>query len=352
MTQERQHYYDVSNLSTQIESIEYASNKVNVIARVEYDTIIKASTPEDSPYIQGIEGAIEDLTDEAQISEATDYLEMWKNELNRNHINKTISNEATFNIAFSIQPSLINAKQSVSVDQLLANSSIMYRDYNFITNDNVTTLNNGIADTEQEFTDKPIDAFELETDSEVYEKAYNTVIRLVNNGTKASGSSRAQELDRVAARDYAQDPANFPRNPDYNYYTSEDCANFVSQCYYEGGLSEDNIWKRYTIPWINTGGSRSTYYGLSDYMQEYDIVFWVKGDTDIDRAIAGSIIYYQSGTPEGHVGIVTSNDGRTMKYSAHTNDHCDETMNQEWFSENCDFLIPCWDSYDNRWTPQ
>ena len=67
----REDYYDVSNLSTQIESIEYASNKVNVIARVEYDTIIKASTPEDSPYIQGIEGAIEDLTDEMCIRDSS-----------------------------------------------------------------------------------------------------------------------------------------------------------------------------------------------------------------------------------------------------------------------------------------
>lgn len=37
----------------------------------------------------------------------------------------------------------------------------------------------------------------------------------------------------------------------YNYY-SADCTNFVSQCFYTGGLAQDSTWKSYVTFSVNT----------------------------------------------------------------------------------------------------
>lgn len=348
-------YYDITDISGEVTSVEKTSDGVNVVVSVDYSTKIKAETPDDSPYIKGIKAAIAELTDEADIEEATTYLNMWYKELERDHIGKELPHHSEFKVF--IPAGVTNNRLDINAadyfDKVsLIDAQVMYREYDFVASTNALTSDESNTADLRTYQDKTMDSFELATDEEVMQNAYNAVYSIIENDVEVARTSRAEELDRVAARDYAKDENNFPYNSDYNYYSGNDCANFVSQCYYEGGLTEDDEWYMYSLPWINTGGSRSNYYGLSDYMQDNDIVFWVNGDTDILRAFAGSIIYYQSGTTGGHVAIVTSNDGRDMYYSAHTNDHCNEKMNQTWFSTNCDFLIPCWDSYGGVWTPQ
>ena len=350
----RKDYYDITSISGKVSNIEKAPNGVNIIVDVNYSTKIKARTPDDSPYIKGIKAAIDRLTNKKDIERANSYLKIWYGELERDHIGKSLPHSSEFKVFIPVSDTR-NALDINAADFLdkvpLTNAQVMYRQYDFVNSNAVRTANSGVND-HGTYEDKTMDAFALPNDKEVMNNAYQAVQDIVGSSNVATGSSRAQELDRVAARDYASDSNNFPHNSQFNYYDGHDCANFVSQCYYMGGLSEDNTWKRYSNPWINTGGSRSGgIYGLSNYMQDNGIVFWVNG-SNITRAFAGSIIYYQSGTPGGHVGIVTSNDGREMRYSAHTNDHCNETMNQTWFSAHCDFLIPCWDSYTGTWTPQ
>jgi hypothetical protein len=350
-------YYDITDISGEVTSIEQTSDGANAVVNVDYSTKIKAETPDDSPYIKGIKAAIAELIDAEDIEEATTYLNMWCKELERDHIGKELPHHSEFKVFIPSggTNNMLDINAADYLDKVsLADAQVMYREYDFVasSNNELSSNESSTADL-RTYQDKPMDAFELPTDEEVMQNAYNAVYSIIGNDAEVARTSRAQELDRVAARDYARDEDNFPYNSDYNYYGDDggDCANFVSQCYYEGGLSEDDDWYMYALTWINTGGSRSDYYGLSDYMQDYDIVFWVDGP-DISRAFAGSIIYYQSGTTGGHVAIVTSNDGREMRYSAHTTDHCDEVMNQTWFSTNCDFLIPCWDSYEGVWTPQ
>lgn len=136
-------------------------------------------------------------------------------------------------------------------------------------------------------------------------------------------TSRAQELNRILARNHAKDANNFPtgtkpNGSKYTHYNS-DCANFVSQCYSAGGVNQDAIWKPYIGAWT--------------------------------RAFAGSIMYYPSSlTVEAHVGIITSNDGQTAYYSAHTTDHCNIKLGS--MKTVLSYYIPVWDSYTGTWTPQ
>ena len=90
---------------------------------------------------------------------------------------------------------------------------------------------------------------------------------------------------------------------------------------------------------------------MSKCKLDNDIVF--HGGTDSwSRAFAGSIMYYpESLTEEAHVGIVTSNDGQCVYYSAHITDHCNEHMS-DYYKDVMDFYIPVWDSYTGTWTPQ
>ena len=41
-------------------------------------------------------------------------------------------------------------------------------------------------------------------------------------------------------------------NPSYVKHTNNDCANFVSQCIYAGGIPKDTVWKPESMAWINT----------------------------------------------------------------------------------------------------
>ena len=85
--------------------------------------------------------------------------------------------------------------------------------------------------------------------------------------------SNATDYDRVAARDYARKYScgtcttspHACRNTNYTFYNGADCANFVSQAIYAGGISQESRWKPGTITWINTGWS-TEYYGLVEYM--------------------------------------------------------------------------------------
>ena len=60
-------------------------------------------------------------------------------------------------------------------------------------------------------------------------------------------------------------------------------------------------------------------------------------------------LYPKSLTEQAHVGIVTSNDGQTAYYSAHTTDHCNKIMTA-YYKEVMDFYIPVWDSHTGTWT--
>ena len=67
-------------------------------------------------------------------------------------------------------------------------------------------------------------------------------------------------------------------NSAYTYYIGADCANFVSQCLYAGGLQQDSTWKVGIYAWINAKG-------LVNYLTAY------KGFPSYDVSSNGANIY-------------------------------------------------------------
>ena len=89
------------------------------------------------------------------------------------------------------------------------------------------------------------------------------------------------------------------------YHT--DCANYVSQALNAGGIPTDTKWKKDTTAWV--GVSK-----LTEYM--VDKGYW----EETSQLAVGSIISHSA---YSHVTMVTSHDGTSYKFSAHTNDRKD-----------------------------
>ncbi|WP_312636527.1 amidase domain-containing protein [Oscillibacter sp.] len=355
-TQLLEDYYDVTNVSGEITNVEATSGEVNYVVDVSYTTQIKAKTPDDAPYIQGILAAMEDLTDESELQRANDYLTIWRGELEREHIGKELSHNAEFIV--SVPLLLKSSNSDINSNEFLNTLSVENAEVKVHTYDELHS-----SASRAVYVDEPLSSF-VPTAQEAMENARNDVSNIISGnssnqvrGVRASSTSRAQELDRVDAAYYAKQESNFPigHRPDgskYAHYDS-DCANFVSQCYSAGGVAQDSVWYDDSSCWNLTGGPRKSpgHYGITDYMLENDIVFHA-GTGTWNRAFAGSIMYYPTSlTEQAHVGIITSNDGQTAYYSAHTSNHRNEKMS-DYYKTVMDFYIPVWDSHTGTWTPQ
>ncbi len=102
-------------------------------------------------------------------------------------------------------------------------------------------------------------------------------------------------------------------NKKYKPYEN-DCANFVSQCLYAGGVKETKRWFPGSFYWIRTGSPkyRDTS-GVSDYMQNIRRFY----KTNYSAISAGGFICM---IKESHVVFVASNDSITILFNGHTND--------------------------------
>lgn len=353
-TQLFEDYYEVSSVSGEITGVEETSEGINIIVGVSYTTKIRAETPDDAPYIQGILAAMKTLTDESEIQRANDYLTIWRAELENEHIGRELSH----NVDFVVSVPLLARTADVKIDssnEFLNSLSVENAEVKLHTYDELRSTEGRAV-----YIDEPLSSL-VPTAEEVMKNAYNDVRAIASGSNSSQGrnarASRAKELVREAAAYYARQPSNFPvgHRPDgseYAHYKS-DCANFVSQCFSAGGVKQIGEWYDGSGCWNWTGGPRKSpgHYGVTDYMVDNDIVFCAGTGTG-NRAFAGSIMYYpKSLTDQAHIGIVTSNDGQTAYYSAHTTDHCHRLMSDN-YKRVMDFYIPVWDSHTNTWTPQ
>lgn len=116
--------------------------------------------------------------------------------------------------------------------------------------------------------------------------------------------------DPSAAASYATKYA-YSYNPNYTSYKGRggDCANFVSQCLYYGGISKTSNWKPDSYQWINCGGLKSflcSTLGCSIISQP-----------SASQISVGDVMYYNNGA---HVCIVSSIDNGVPKVCGHTAD--------------------------------
>ncbi len=146
-----------------------------------------------------------------------------------------------------------------------------------------------------------------------------TVDGIVGNATMRSLLSEArvyanfaemspvQQYDLSAALSYAGKYWN-KRNTAYNYYSGNNCANFVSQCLVAAGLPTDNTWKNGSYAFVNVDGLKS--YFRSQYGVTYKS--WPSA-SDIK---VGDVIYTNNG---GHVMFVVKKSGGKIYASGNTN---------------------------------
>jgi len=136
---------------------------------------------------------------------------------------------------------------------------------------------------------------------------------------------------RTKAIEYTENFFNKRNNQYYGY--GQDCANFVSQCLYSGGIPINCNWYSYkmddcffycgdvTITW-SRAPEQYAYYKKSDYNYKH---FSIKNISDIKDAIkegvqAGDLIYFDNdkdGTV-GHAAIISRVDSGMIYYTAHT----------------------------------
>ncbi|UTC67041.1 MULTISPECIES: amidase domain-containing protein [unclassified Treponema] len=119
------------------------------------------------------------------------------------------------------------------------------------------------------------------------------------------------------ANKYSSNPLNMSSdisvwNDDYNTYEN-DCANYVSQCIYAGGIRLSGSWYPDSLIWIRTGSPRYASSGITTYMQKKNLFY----STNYSSISEGGFICL---IKESHVVFVTSNDSITILFNGHTND--------------------------------
>lgn len=166
-----------------------------------------------------------------------------------------------------------------------------------------------------------ISQFNIPAASEMFTEGYNgakSMLASIQASRTTSDISNWDRYDRIAARNYAYrwwGPNDSDYNPDYSNWNGNggDCANFVSQCIYTGGVPTDNEWKKDSTAWVST----ST---LASYM------------TNNGYATRESYTVTNAGnfaTKSGHSVLVTINNGVDICYTAHNTNRLDAAFSQQ-----------------------
>jgi RNA polymerase sigma-70 factor (ECF subfamily) len=327
-------YYTIPQISGIVREIESVNGGWNYIIDVSFTKILLADDASDLPYIQGMTDAVATIEDATLKAEAQKALDTRIAELNTLYIGA----EQSENSSFKVFVPGTSTRMSTS-------------DYS------VTFVS--------DFGEMPMAAFTPKTQDELYQEGVESLSLSSFVSTENAAStvsvnktnpSSATDYDRLKAKAYVEKyscgncgmSSHSCANASYNFYASNDCANFVSQAICYAGINTESNWKPYTTTWINTGW-RDDYYGLVEYMVDQGFFFET---TNKYKAFAGSIIYWNQ---YSHVGMVNANDTVTMTFCAHTNDRNSSSFkNWTGSTEETDvkFFVPVWDSYAGAYTTQ
>lgn len=328
--------YTISEISGFVNEISKEDDGIHLSVNISLKRILLEKSADELKYVQGLEEAASSLKDDLKREEAKNYIEKVKKELNENYIGVEQEENDTFNV-------VIPNESSVRARSLNSNDCSKL--------DNIKISFDGLNG------DCPFDSIEAPSDDKLFSAGEKEILSLdatENSKMLTEAMTRArsvspQDYDRIVARDYARTYSNSDGgysttnyNSSYKPLNPNDCANFVSQCIYAGGIATDSVWDfdPYTTCWVATGRNG---YGLVDYMTGKGLFF---RSTEKVKAFAGSIIYWQN---VSHVGLIDKNDTKKMTFCAHTKNRNQCSFVNE---PNVEFYIPAWDSYYNTWTPQ
>ncbi len=180
----------------------------------------------------------------------------------------------------------------------------------------------------------PIDSLRLDAD-QMRQEGRQTAALLMDIAAQQTQTRGYASYDRIAARDYAwawtgtnvtscyDDGASCSilqdrrlwNNAAYPYITNlkhNDCADFVSQCLFAGGIpTESGKWQRFLDS--GNGWTWTVVSSLKNYMTGKG--YW--DASTFAAANAGNILYWNDNS---HIALITLNDSVTHRYTAHTSD--------------------------------
>lgn len=299
-------YYEINSIEAIIEDISTNNNQLSAQIHTTLNRTLKAKSVEDLPAVKGLKKELSHmkLSRSADIADAEQVIQEKVNDLQQ-YIGLSTDQNDIFRISVPVigeELDLLNAKLELlngMVDWVPATYFIPASE-NEMMNSGVQYLNESITLNKMHISKS--------------ESLYTNVEPMA-----------AVKYDRLAARDYANkytsEVTSSPYyntkkwNPDYKHHTENggvDCANYVSQAIYAGGIPQDKTWKPETTAWVNTGRNISN--GLKQYMVDTKGYFY---KTDKLGTSAGGFI---SAKEYSHVMFVVANDTVTMLYSAHTRD--------------------------------
>lgn len=324
-------YYTIPSISGQIVSLISESDGIHATVDVGFKKILLAKSASELPYIKGLESELASITDDNVSLLAKEQIDARKKDLDDNYIGKEQEENAIFNVIIPIAKADFSIEESPNIEIYFQSETGEMNMLDFAPPSESELFNKGVEE---------IDSILKSTEVE----------RSVEIAAAKTSPSSAKDYDRIKARGYARDYScgncttspHACRNTSYPFYNGVDCANFVSQVIYAGGIKPESNWKSGTNTWVNTGYS-SSICGLKDYMVDQGFFF---ASSNKNKAMAGSIIYW---TSYSHVGLVDQNDTVTMTFCAHTNDRKSSSFKN---MSDVSFYIPVWDSYGGVWTPQ
>lgn len=315
-------YYTISDVSFNDGDIKYESdNKVSFETTATIRQKLKASDVEELPYIQGYLNAA-GISSYADIQKSTDVSSVLNENatvLNAERVLKVISDrvdavneyigeETEISMDFYVS---INPQTAITKDNILLNC--------------IDSLGNIVS----------TDEYLLPTYETMYqsgaEELTATIEEISSTVEPMKNVDNWSNYNRIAARDYARKwwgPYTSNYNPAYNNYVGKggDCANFVSQCVYAGGVPIHGGWSPDSVAWINAAS-------LKNNMLQYGYAT----KEDAWETNAGNFAYTTAG--QGHIVLVTLNDTVTLAYTANTTNCKDQPFTQANINGGYSFYI-------------
>ncbi|MDR1541405.1 MAG: amidase domain-containing protein [Clostridiales bacterium] len=320
-------YYTIDDWSAKIFSISADGGETAVEAEVAYTKTLKARSADELPYMKAAAGVKAALSDSAkrmggplaklsalQLSQAASLIDkdiaFQQSEL-KQYIGAKQNCTNRFKLTFNTD--------SLAVD---ANSLQVFYGVDYFPKE-----------------DFYIDSEAVMTQG-ITEKLTAQIAQEASSPIKATVAANLPVYHRLTARAYAQTywkPYN-TAYPDQNP-NGGDCANFVSQCIFAGGIPKDNLWSstlnNWTVSWVNTGkNAQANNAGLWRYMTNNQGTSGKQYFYECLRsqAAAGGFILWKTGY--SHVAFIVANDTVTMQYNAHNYDQHEVSFSTSEFANN------------------
>ncbi len=317
ITRQYKDYYNITDVDIDVLSMNVQPERIEYYAVITFGRVLIADEAVKLPYVAGAVASLSTL-DGKDFSIADSYVDALISEIESMYIGKT---QDTSVFVYVTAPKTLNAAKSYK-EQFEV----------YVENMNGEKVSPSIL--------RPDDF------NDMYKAGQEKVSLIIANSSIVKTNTINDDIkkyNRVTARDYARTwsctsgkmESHGCNNPDYTYYegtAGTDCANFVSQCLYAGGLPTDTTWYAYSLAWIRGANIRA-------YVSDNNLFF--KSSNEM-KAFAGSIICWNE---NNHVGLVDQNDTVTMTFCAHS--RCRNSCS--WSGEDVYFLIPYWDSYSGTW---